>query len=92
MLTYNRCRFNFLACKAVYDNIIYRYKYVISCLTVDIKLSYTKVVVTRIPNERSQLNTKECLLRVCHILKDVSDEVYYVTLLKQYKSKLILNT
>jgi len=75
MLTYNRCGFNFLPCKAAYDNIIYRYKYVISCLTVDIKLSNTEVVVIRIPNERSQLNTKEYLLRVCRILKDVSDEV-----------------
>jgi len=53
MLTYNRCGFNFLPCKATSDNIIYRYKYVTSCSTVGVKLLNTEVVVTVIPNERS---------------------------------------
>lgn len=46
MLTYNKCGFNFLPCKAVSDKIIYRYKYVISRSTVGIKLMNTEGMVT----------------------------------------------
>lgn len=58
MLSYNRRCSNFRPCKAESENVIYRYKYKFhDC----IKLLNTEVVVTRIPNERSQLNTQGSL-------------------------------